>query len=526
MSKMIISGDYLRQKMKIAINLLSDTVKVTLGPKGKNVIIDSNYMNPFITNDGVTIAKEVCSDDEVINAILTIAKESSIKTNEEVGDGTTTALVLLKSIFNLSLEKINEGVNPIILKKELNIALDKIVLEIKKETIKIDIRDIGKVATLSSGDQIVGRLIEQAYQKIGKNGLIILEESENNEIETEIVKGLASESELISSYMLKNTKLDVLNNCYILITNQKIEDISLLNNLLNEIIFLNKSLFIICDDMSDEASETLTLNRHQNILDVVALKLMEYGDNKIELLEDIATLTGGKFINLNYKDNLENIKITDLGFAKHINITKQNFVIINGNGNKVLIKERKNTIIAEMKKASLFEKENLEKRLASFEKGIAIIKVGANSKTEMIDKKMRMNDALSACKNALKSGVVIGGGITYLKIIKKLKNDKSVAMQILLQSLFAPFKEIVENVGESSEKIYQELLHSNFNKGYNALTGKYVDMLDDGIIDPASVAINALINATSIASMLITTESIVINANDKRNIKEEIDNVI
>lgn len=518
--KKIITGSLAYEKMTNAINLLCDTVKVTLGPKGRNVIIDTNYMNPFITNDGVTIAKEVASEDLFENVILNIAKEASIKTNDEVGDGTTTSLVLLQSIFNEGIKLINDGVNPIILKKEMDESLIKIIGEINKLKIKVGLKDIKSIASISSNSQEIGDLISNVYQKIGLNGLITIDESSNNQTRFEIVEGLEFDSELISNYMLKNTLEDKLKDSYILISNAKINNIGEINNLLNEVIDSNKSLLIICDNMSDNVTETLTLNRHQNVLDVIGVSLLNYGDNKNKLLEDVAIFTGGKFINTHVGFKINEVTIEDLGNAKEIKINKEKTIIINGNGSKNEISLRKKEIKNEIGITNSFNREFFERRLASLNKGVAIIYVGANSKTEMIEEKMRIIDALSSTKVALAEGALIGGGVSFLKVRASLLNDNnSLGMKIILEALKQPFLEIINNLGLDAEEIFNYLKLKNYQIGFNALTEQYVDMNEEKIIDPVKVVINALINATSIAGMLLTTKTII--ADD--NLKEEID---
>ncbi len=526
MGKKIISGKIVQDKMEEAVNLLANAVKITLGPKGKNVVIGPNYMTPYITNDGVTIAKEVESEDTFAEAILDIAKEASIKTNEEVGDGTTTSLVLLQSIFNKGLKLLNEGVNPIILRNELNEALKEIISKLKNERIKIRLKDIPLVASISSGDDNVGKLIYEAYLDVGLKGLINIEESLNGETYYKVSKGLSFDSNLISNYMLKNRMGDELRDCFVLISNFNIEKITEISSLLNETIDSHKGLLVICDQMSDEVMETLTLNRHQNILDVMAISLLNYGDNKDRLLADIAIMTGGKYYNVLHGDQISDVNISNLGIVNKIKIDKEKTTLIEG----MSIKEQVNNRVKEIKEDILlsdnFNKEFHQKRLASFNKGVATIYVGGNSKTEMIEKKMRIVDALEAVKNALSDGIIEGGGIALLRIANHLKNkNNSLGKRVILESLEKPFEEIINNIGQNWEEVILPIKKANYNMGFNALTNKYGNMFEMGIVDPFRVAEKALINATSIGGMLLTTECIIVDDSVKEKHHEELDQV-
>lgn len=517
--KQIINTSEAYEKMNTAINLLCNTVKITLGPRGKNVIIAPNYMSPFITNDGVTIAKEIDSEDIFEKAILEIAKEASIKTNDEVGDGTTTSLVLLQSIFNKGLEKIKNGYNPMILKKELDESLDIVTKEIEKCKIKACLKDITAVASISANDKAIGILIGEAYKKVGENGLITVDESKDEQTKFELISGMEVDTSLISEYMLKNKNEDKIKDSYLLITNAKIKNLNQLNNLLNDVIDSRKSLLIICEDMSNEVQEALTLNRYQNILDVIAVKIQNYGDNKLKLLEDIAIFTKGKFINTHLGLNLEDVTISDLGMAKEIKVNKSKIVVVKGNGNIKDITNRKKEIKKELLNSNQFTKEFLEKRISSFEKGVGVIYVGGNSKTEMIEKKMRIIDALSSSKIALKEGVLEGAGLTLIKVSNLLQNkNNTLGMNIILEALNEPFKTIINNIGLNPDEIYHNIKEDNFISGFNALTEKYVPLYKEGIIDPVKVTVNALINATSVATMLLTSGAIIASP-----IKEEID---
>ena len=526
MGKKIISGEMAKSKMEEAINLLSNTVKITLGPKGKNVVIGPNYMTPYITNDGVTIAKEVESDDPFIEAILEIAKEASIKTNDEVGDGTTTSLVLLQSIFNGGLKLLKEGVNPIILRNEMNRALEVVINKLKEEKIKIKLKDIPLVASISSGDESIGKLIYDTYLKVGEKGLITIDESLNGETHFKISKGLSFDSSLISNYMLKNQMGDELKDVLVLISNFDIDRLELITPLLNEVIDSHKSLLIICDKMSDEVMQTLTLNRHQNILDVIAVSLLNYGDNKDRLLKDIAIMTNGKYYNKAYGDKLDDISISLLGSVSKVKVDKEKTTIIDGHNSKDIINNRLKEIKEDLEMANDFDREFHQRRMASFNKGIATIYVGGNSKTEMIEKKMRIVDALEATKNALNEGVIEGGGLTYLRVANLLKdNNNSLGMKLILEALEVPFKEIINNIGLDYKDILIHIKNNDFKVGFNALTERYGKMTEMGIIDPLKVALKALINATSVGGMLLTTECIIVSDEDKDKIKEEIDQV-
>lgn len=509
--KKVINKDELTKSMKNVVDMLSNTVKLTLGPSGKNVIIDSEYLSPFITNDGVTIANEIESEHEVENAILKIAKESSIKTNRVVGDGTTTSIVLLQSIFN---EGLNSSENKIKLKKDIDASLIKILNKIDEETKAATEEDIINVATISSGDRQIGTIVGSAYNTIKEHGTIVIEESEIPGIKLDIINGLVIKGALASDYMLNELE-EYLDNPYILITNNKIKDIGEIRNILNEVIETKKDFLIIAESFSEEVLSDLILLKEQKTLNVVALNALEYSMKQLEILKDICAFTGSTLINKYKNEQLENVMFSNLGQAKKIKITKETVTIIDGLGDKNEINERKESIEKLIKETeSDYEKEYLEERLSNINASSAIITVGATTKVEMLEKKMRVEDAVCSCKSALTSGILPGGGITLLKISRLLENENNTeGMKILLKAIKEPFKQILANVGLNSEEIYEEIKKENFTLGVDAKSLKYVDMIKAGIIDSKEVVVTSLMNAVSVATMLLTTESLVINTN-------------
>ena len=518
--KKVVSGEELKNKIKSSINLLCDTVKITLGPKGRNVIIDNECLCPFITNDGVTIAENVESTDEVESAILKIAKETAIKTNEVVGDGTTTSLVLLQKIYN---EGISSSENPIMLKKDMDESLLKIISKIDEYSYKASDRDLISIATISSADNQIGNIVGSAYNEVGKDGIINIEESLVPGLKLDLINGMKITKGVVAKYMLKN-KEDELINPYILITNNKIIDMEEINNIINEIIETKRSLLIIAESYSEDVVSSLVLIKEQGLINVIAIEADEYVEKQLEILNDICAFTGGNLINKYRGDLVNNALISDLGQAKKIIVSEENTIIIDGKSNKDELNERKEKLVNELKEIeSSYDKEYLTKRLSNLNSKSATITVGASTKTEMIEKKMRIEDAICSCKVAVSSGILPGGGLTLLKVSSNLENENNtIGMNILLKSLKSPFFQIIENVGLNGEEIYEELNKDNFNMGVDAKTLKYVDMIKSGIIDSKEVVINSLINAVSIATMLLTTDRLIINTG---NIKSDTSSV-
>ncbi len=499
MIKEIITGENLQTKLIEAVNLLCNTAANTLGPIGSNVIISTNDLNPYITNDGVTIAQSIGSNDPFLNAILTLVKESSIKTNEDVGDGTTTTLVLLQYIFNEGINLINKGYSGINLKKEINIAVDEVINNLKKEIMKPKKEDYFHIALISSGSESIGQLISEVYEK---TNLIYLKESSNNLTYYEIIQGYEIDTILGSNLFLSNQKEICLNEAYLLLLNKEIEDIDEINNLLNEVILEKRDLLIIADDYDKDVLNQLLLYNYQKTLNVVAIKNPECGRRKYDLLNDLAILSGSEVINQNI-----NLNITKTGIIKSIKINLTNTLIMGKNIH--------NTHELEKELASCqdyYEKEYLDKRIAKLNKGIGIIYVGGNTKTEMKEKKMRFEDGLRAIEVS-KEGILPGEGLSLIKIKKQLKATNG-GEKIVFNSLNKPFQTIIKNVGLKPNKIYKKIKKDNFQKIYNIFENEYEDIQTTKILDPYKVIFYALINASSIAGLLLTTNALIINENN------------
>lgn len=506
--KKIISGKELQDKMGEAINLLCGTVKTTLGPKGSNVIIDHSSFSPFITNDGVTIAENIESDDEVVNTILEIAKEASIKTNELVGDGTTSTLVLLESIFNNGIKLIMNGKNPMVLKKELNDELNKILPLIDKQSRKPNKKELTNIARISANDKTIGDIISKTYFKVKNKNAISIKESEENETKINFLNGYSITTNIASPYFFKNDNIINLNKPYVLIINSYLENINQIANIINFIISENRNLVIIANDYDEHLINEITSMYMDNICNIIPLKSSEYGINELITLEDIEILSNATLI----KDT-SSIYLNTLGLVKEIQIEKETTQFIFDKTEKITNR------IFEIRKQIKNDSNDIEhdfnlKRLAMFNNGLAEVLVGAPTITERREKKMRFDDALWAIE-AASNGILPGAGITLLKISNEL-NDNS----ILKNSLEKPFNQILYNAGLEPEELYKQIKISNFEKIYNVLTNEYEDVIFSNVLDATLVIKNSLINAVSIASMLLTTTSLIINEynNDKNNL--------
>ena len=526
MAKQITYGEEARKALQAGIDQLADTVKITLGPKGRNVVLDKKYGAPLITNDGVTIAKDIELEDAFQNMGAQLVKEVATKTNDAAGDGTTTAPRLAQARVREGMKNVTAGANPMIVKKGMQKAVDAAVASIVEHSQKVSgSDDIARVATISSGDEAIGKLIADAMEKVSADGVITLEESKTAETYSEVVEGMQFDRGYITPYMVTDTeKMEaVIDDAYILITDKKIASIQEILPLLEEIVKAGKKLVIIAEDVEGEALNTLIVNRLRGTLNVVCVKAPGFGDRRKEMLKDIAILTGGTYISSELNMNLPDTQITDLGTARQIKVTKDNTVIVDGAGDANEIKAR----VAEIKNTlaittSDYDKEKLQERLAKLAGGVAVIRVGAATETEMKECKLRMEDALNATRAAVEEGIVAGGGTAYIEASKKvaelvasLEGDEKTGAKIIMKALEAPLFHIASNAGLEGAVIINNVREAKDGVGYDAYNETYVDMIEAGILDPAKVTRSALQNATSVASTLLTTESVV------ANIKEE-----
>ena len=532
MSKDIKYGEDARRKMLEGINKLADTVKVTLGPKGRNVVLDKKFGAPLVTNDGVTIAKEIELENSFENIGARLIKEASVKTNDVAGDGTTTSIVLAQSMVKEGLKYVAAGGEPMAIKRGIECATEVAIDELKKMSSDITCKeDIAKVASISANSEEIGNLISKAMDTVSKDGVITIEESKTSNTELNIVQGMQFDKGYISPYMATDTeKMEaVIDNPYILITDKKISNIQEILPVLEFVMQQSGKIVIICDDIEGEALSTLVLNKIRGILNVVAVKAPSYGDKRKNMLQDIAILTGGEVITSDLGLELKDTKLNQLGLAKQIKVDKERTIIIDGCGDKEKINDRITQIKAQLKEElSDFEKECLQDRLAKISGGVAVIEVGASTEIEMQDKKLRIEDALSATKAAVEEGIIAGGGTAYINIISKvgrivdrLNDDEKIGAKIVIRALEEPIRQIATNAGIEPAVILDKV--KNEGIGFNAKDGNFVNMKEEGIIDPTKVARCALENASSVASMILTTESIVTDVMEKRcccNLKE------
>lgn len=533
MSKLLKFSNDAKESIEKGVDILTDAVKVTLGPKGRNVVLGRDYSAPLITNDGVTIAKEIELKDTFENIGAELVKEVAIKTNDIAGDGTTTATILAGSMIKLGLRYVKNSANPIMLKKGIDKAASFAVEEIKKIATPVNGKeDIARVGTVSASDSEIGNIIAEAMEKVTANGVITVEESKTMTTELEIVKGTKIDRGYLSAYMVTDTdKMEaILDDPYILITDKKISSIQEILPILEAVIKEGRKLFIIADDIDKEVLSTLVVNKLRGIFTSVAIKAPSFGERRKDMLSDIACITGATLISEELGQNLKNITINDLGSARQVKINKDFSVIIDGSGNKEEIENRisgiKNLIERENEE---YEIEKLKERLSKLSDGVAIIRVGCATETEMKEKKLRIEDALAATEAATKEGIVPGGGVAYLNIKHKveelceiLDGDEKLGANIVLESLEVPIKQILINAGVESAVIINKILEMDENVGYDVLTSKYVNMKDAGIIDPARVTRSAIQNAASIAGMIITTEVMVVDDEKKDDLPKEI----
>ena len=521
MAKLIKRGEDARKALEAGVNTLADTVKVTLGPKGRNVVLDKKFGAPLITNDGVTIAKEVELEDPFENMGAQLVKEVSTKTNDVAGDGTTTATLLAQAMIHEGLKNLAAGANPIVVRKGMAKAVEAAVAEVKKQAKTVDgSKDIARVGAVSSGDEEIGKLIADAMEKVSADGVITIEESKTAETYSEVVEGMMFDRGYITPYMATDMeKMEaVVDDPYILITDKKISVIADILPLLEQMLQSGKKLFIIAEDVEGEALSTLLVNRLKGVLNVVCVKAPGFGDRRKEMLQDIAILTGGQVVSEELGLTLKDTTIDMLGRARQIKVTKENTIIVDGMGDPQAIKDRVSQIRAQIGvTTSEYDKEKLQERLAKLAGGVAVIKVGAATETEMKEKKLRIEDALNATKAAVEEGIVAGGGTIFVNVIpavtellKNTEGDEKVGVQMVAKALEEPIRQIAANAGIDGSVVLEKVKTSGKNGyGFDAYKEVYCDMIASGIVDPAKVTRSALENAASVSGMVLTTESLV-----------------
>lgn len=525
MAKTILFGEEARRAMQRGVDTLADTVKVTLGPKGRNVVLDKKFGSPLITNDGVTIAREIELEDAFENMGAQLVKEVATKTNDVAGDGTTTATVLAQAIIREGLKNVTAGANPMLIRNGIRMAVDKAVEEIKKYSKPINGKgDISRVAAVSAADEEIGQLIADAMEKVGNEGVITVEESRTMGTEFDVVEGMQFDRGYLSSYMVTDPdKMEaILEDAYILITDKKISNLQEILPVLEQIVQQGKKLLIIAEDIEGEALATLVVNKLRGTFTCVAVKAPGFGDRRKEMLEDIAILTGGVVISEELGYDLKEATIEMLGRAESVKISKENTTIVNGKGDKENIAQRVNQIKVQMEETtSEFDKEKLNERLAKLAGGVAVIKVGAATETELKERKLRIEDALAATKAAVEEGIVAGGGTAYANAIPEVEKltsdiaDIQVGINIVKKALEEPLRQIVTNAGYEGSVIIEKVKGTGAEMGYDALRGEYVDMIKAGIVDPTKVTRSALQNAASVAATFLTTESAVVDLPEK-----------
>ena len=521
MSKLIMRGDEARKALQAGVDALADTVKITLGPKGRNVVLDKKYGAPLITNDGVSIAKEVELPDPFENMGAQLVKEVSTKTNDVAGDGTTTATLLAQAMIHEGLKNLAAGANPIVVKKGMSKAVEAAVAEVKKQAKKVNgSSDIARVGAVSSGDEEIGKLIADAMEKVSADGVITIEESKTAETYSEVVEGMQFDRGYITPYMVTDTeKMEaVIDDAYILITDKKISVISDILPILEQLVQSGKKLVIVAEDVEGEALNTLIVNRLRGTLNVVCVKAPGFGDRRKEMLQDIAILTGGTVISEEVGLELKTATVDMLGRARQVKVTKENTTIVDGAGDAQAIKDRVAQIRSQIANTtSDYDKEKLQERLAKMAGGVAVIKVGAATETEMKEKKLRIEDALNATRAAVEEGVVAGGGTIFVNVIPAVEalldsvdGDEKTGVRIIAKALEAPIRQIAANAGLDGSVILEKVRNSGkLGYGFDAYKEEYCDMVAAGIIDPAKVTRSALENAASVSAMVLTTESLV-----------------
>ena len=526
MAKMIVFGEDARKKLQSGIDQLADTVKVTLGPKGRNVVLGKKYGAPLITNDGVTIAKEVELEDAFENMGAQLVREVATKTNDVAGDGTTTATLLAQAIVREGLKNVSAGANPMVMRKGMQKAVDTAIETIKSNSQAVNgSDDIARVGTVSSGDEEIGKLIAEAMEKVSAAGVITIEESKTAETGLEVVEGMQFDRGYISPYMVTDTdKMEaIVDDPYILITDKKISSIQEILPILEQIVKGGQKLFIIAEDVEGDALSTLLVNRLRGSFNCVCVKAPGFGDRRKEMLRDIAILTGGTYVASELNMNLQDVQISDLGRARQIKVNKDNTVIVDGCGDPAAIQSRIHEIKAAIKvTTSDYDREKLQERLAKLSGGVAVIRVGAQTEVAMKEQKLRVEDALNATRAAVEEGIVAGGGTAFVnaipaveKLVSELTGDEKTGAAIIAKALQAPIRQIAENAGVDGSVVFERIKNSEkIGYGYNAYTAEYCDMIPSGIVDPTKVTRTALENAASIGACVLTTESLVADKPD------------
>ena len=525
MAKDIIYGEDARKALQAGIDKLANTVKITLGPKGRNVVLDKKYGSPLITNDGVTIAKEIELENAFENMGAQLVKEVSSKTNDDAGDGTTTATLLAQALVREGMKNVAAGANPMTVKNGIKGAVDAVVDSIKKQSVAVsNNKDIARVATVSAADEYVGSLIAEAMEKVTADGVITIEESKTADTVCEVVDGMQFDRGYISPYMVTDTdKMEaVIDDAMLLITDKKISTVQDILPLLESVLKAGKKLVIIAEDVEGEALQTILLNKLRGTFTCVCVKAPGFGDRRKDMLQDIAILTGGQVITSDLGLELKDTTMAMLGQARQVKVTKENTIIVDGAGDSEAIKARTSQIKTAIESStSDFDREKLQERLAKMAGGVAVVKVGAATETEMKEKKLRIEDALAATKAAVEEGIVPGGGVALINAIPVVQAlldtddaDYKTGVNIVLKALEEPVRQIAANAGQEGSVIIDKIKNSEPGKGYNFATGEYVDMLEEGIVDPAKVTRSALQNAASVAAMVLTTESLVTDIKD------------
>ncbi|MGF6906166.1 chaperonin GroEL [Fusobacterium sp. PH5-44] len=530
MAKILKFDEEARKKLEVGVNTLADAVKITLGPRGRNVVLEKSFGSPLITNDGVTIAKEIELEDAFENMGAQLVKEVATKANDVAGDGTTTATILAQAIVKEGLKMVSAGANPMFVKRGIEKATKEAVKHLQSKAKKIKSNsEIAQVASVSAGDEEIGKLIAQAMEKVGETGVITVEEAKALETNLEVVEGMQFDKGYVSPYMVTDTeRMDAeLDNPYILITDKKIANMKDILPILEQTLQQSKPMLIIADDIEGEALTTLVINKLRGNLNVVAVKAPAFGDRRKAMLEDIAILTGGEVISDEKGMKLEETTMEQLGKAKKVKVTKDNTVVVDGAGSKDALKARVGLLKTQIEDStSDYDKEKLQERLAKLSGGVAVIKVGAATETEMKDKKLRIEDALNATRAAVEEGIVPGGGIILLEILKEMEKftfegEEGIGVEIVKKSLTAPLKQIAENAGVDGAVVVEKVKGLKAGFGFNAASEEYVDMVKEGIIDPAKVTRAAIQNAASVAALILTTEVLIAS---KKEPKSEMPN--
>lgn len=525
MAKTLMFGEEARRSMQAGVDKLANTVKVTLGPKGRNVVLDKKFGTPLITNDGVSIAREIELEDPYENMGAQLVKEVATKTNDVAGDGTTTATLLAQAIIREGLKNVTAGANPMLVRNGIRLAVDKAVDEIQKISKPVNGKeDITRVAAISAGDEKIGELIADAMERVGNEGVITVEESRSMGTELDVVEGMQFDRGYVSAYMVTDTeKMEaILETPYILITDKKITNIQEILPILEQIVQGGRKILIIAEDIEGEAMATLVVNKLRGTFTCVAVKAPGFGDRRKEMLQDIAILTGGTVVSEELGRDLKEVTLDMLGQCETVKISKENTTIVNGRGSKDEIKYRVNQIKAQLEEStSEFDREKLQERLAKLAGGVAVVKVGAATETELKERKLRIEDALNATKAAVEEGIVAGGGTAYVNVINEVSKvtsdvaDEQVGINIIVRALEEPMRQIAYNAGVEGSVIIEKVKHSEAGMGYDALNGEYKNMITAGIVDPTKVTRSALQNASSVGATFLTTEAAVVDIPQK-----------